>query len=144
MNDRDDAASRLRTASDNVVIAAQALLALEGQKRQLAPADPRFRILAQDARKLAQEVLRLVDVCIEEAREIEEGFRAAGVASIDATPPDPALAPILEEWRAVERKLAMSEPGSPETEVLIQRFHALRARYTNTAARLINDLRRNF
>ena len=144
MNNRDDAASRLRIASDNVVIAAQELLALEGQKRQLAPADPRFRALAEDARRLAEEVLRLVDVCIEEAREIEEGFRAAGVASINATPPNPSLAPILEEWRAVERKLALSVPGSPETDVLIERFHALRARYTTTAAQLINDLKRDF
>jgi nucleotidyltransferase/DNA polymerase involved in DNA repair len=138
MDERDDAALRLRAASDNVVVAAHELLALEDHKRQLAPGDPRFRALAEDARRLAEEILRLAAVCADQARQIEDERLAAHLTSIAATPPSSSLAPILNEWRSVERELATTTAGSPESEALIRRFHALRAQYTHAAARLID------
>jgi hypothetical protein len=140
LDDRDSEASRMRAASDHVLMAAQELLAIEEQKRQLAPADPRFRALAEDACRLAEVVTRLVAVCADQAREVEEETLAAELASIAATPPDATLAPILDEWRSIERELGASQAGSPEAAVLIRRFHTLRAQYTRAAAQLIQEL----
>lgn len=131
MTDEENRQDSLRGASDGLLIAIREVDARERVKRGVRPADPGFAALARDVRIAAEEVLRLAR--LEEARadETARSDGAADLATIDATPPRPALADILAEWRAVERRLEEVDPASAETEELMKQFEALRDRYAS-------------
>ena len=113
---------------------------LEEQKRHLAPTDPRFLILTADVRRASDRLAMVVAICEELAVEIDRDTMAAELASIAKTPPDAPLVAILDEWRAAERALSESEPGSPAAAELIARFRHLRAAYAVAASAVVSEL----
>jgi len=129
----------LRGASDGLLIAIREVDARERLKRGVRPADPDFAPLARDVRVAAEEVLRLARV--EEARADETARLdgAAGLPTIDQTPPRPALGDILAEWRAVERRLEEADPASAEADRLMKEFEGLRDRYAEALRSLGHD-----
>ena len=119
----------LRGASDGLLMAIREVDARERLKRGVRPADPGFAPLAREVRLAAEELLRLARE--EEARADEASGldAAAAMPTINATIPKPALAEILAEWRAVERRLDAADPASAESEQLMAEFETLRDRY---------------
>ena len=55
-------------------------------------------------------------------------------ATIATTPPAMSLAGILDEWRAVERRLLEAPAGSSEATELLEAFELLRGRYAHALA----------
>lgn len=118
---------RLRAASDGIQLISQQLHALEEQKRSVEPHDPRFVQLAALVRIVAAELLDLASSEEAFANELEN--LAADLDPIEDVPPREDLQEILEEWRAVERKLAEAKPSSEEARALVERFEQLRIEY---------------
>jgi hypothetical protein len=127
MTDEVDTQDALRGASDGLLIAIREVDARERMKRGVRPADPRFGPLARDVRVAAEEVLRLAREEEARADDTSGTETATSLATIDATPPRPALGEVLAEWRAVERRLEAA--GPEESEGLMKEFEALRDRY---------------
>jgi hypothetical protein len=127
MTDEVDTQDALRGASDGLLIAIREVDARERMKRGVRPADPRFGPLARDVRVAAEEVLRLAREEEARADDTSGTETATSLATIDATPPRPALSEVLAEWRAVERRLEAA--GPEESEGLMKEFEALRDRY---------------
>ena len=116
VNVMEDTAADLRTTSDALMRDLEVLAAIEEEKRTLAPGDPRLVELAQRVEDVARRVLtstvrqrKLTQVGSEQVEAADPG---TPVASIDETPR--AIADILTEWRAAERRIAAAEPGSAE------------------------------
>jgi hypothetical protein len=124
-----DLGAHLRATSDGLILASEELIAIETQKRHLAPADPRFRRYAREVRQSAAEVLGLAEQEEQLAEALENDVRSAELQAIEQTQPRSALASILDEWRTVDRALEATVPGSEEAAALIVRFNRLRAEY---------------
>ena len=112
----EDTAADLRATSDALMRDLEVLATIEDEKRTLAPGDPRMVELAQRVEDVARRVLsstvrqrRLTEVGNEQADAAAPG---TPVTSIDETPR--AIADILAEWRAAERRALAAEPGSAE------------------------------
>ncbi len=135
----EDTQDALRGASDGLLIAIREVDARERMKRGVRPADPRFAPLAREVRVAAEEVLRLARE--EEARAdgTSGEATAAGLSTIDATPPRTDLGDILAEWRAVERRLEAADPASAEADGLMKEFEVLRDRYAAVLRSLGQD-----
>ena len=119
----------LRGASDGLLLAIREVEARERLKRGVRPSDPAFAPLAREVRIAAEAVLALARE--EEARaEDTSGDRLdADLPTIDDSPPRRDLGRILEDWRAVERQLAATDPSSHEARRLMDDFESLRDRY---------------
>ena len=119
----------LRGASDGLLIAIREVDARERMKRGVRPGDPGFPALAREVRVAAETVLRLA----QQEENAAEATRGSAVAerlpTINASVPQRDLGAILDEWRAVERRLEAAEAASPEAGRLMQEFEALRTRY---------------
>jgi uncharacterized damage-inducible protein DinB len=122
---------RLRAASDGIQLISQQLHALEEQKRSVEPNDPRFVQLAGLVRTVAAELLELASA--EEAFANELSQAGADLEPIEQVPPRQHLKEILEEWRAVERELALAPPSSAEARALVERFEQLRGEYARAS-----------
>ena len=130
MSDETDAIrDGLRGASDGLLEAIQEVDLRERRKRGVPPTDPGFQALARGVRDAAEAVLEL------SSRRRGRGEQDRG-SSGRRRPPDDrcvastqSLAGILEEWRAVERRLQAAEATSPEATRLMEEFEALRDRY---------------
>jgi hypothetical protein len=116
VNAMEATATDLRTTSDALMRDLEVLAAIEEEKRTLAPGDPRLVELAQRVEDVARRVLSSTvrQRQLTEAGKDQADAAAAGTptASIDETPR--AMADILTEWRAAERRAAAAEPGSAE------------------------------
>jgi hypothetical protein len=119
----------LRGASDGLLIAIREVDARERMKRGVSPGDPQFRDLAREVRLAAETLLFLARQEEDKAEETSGTAVGAALPTINASPSPPDLASILEEWRAVERRLDAAEPASEESELLMRQFEALRAQY---------------
>ena len=139
MTDEGNTQDALRGASDGLLIAIREVDARERLKRGVLPADPDFAPLARDVRVAAEEVLRLAREEEARAEEASGSRTAAGLATINQTPPRPALEEILAEWRAVERRLEAAEPASAEADELMKKFEAVRDRYAAALRSLAQD-----
>jgi hypothetical protein len=116
VNAMEATATDLRATSDALMRDLEVLAAIEEEKRTLAPGDPRLVELAQRVEEIARRVLsatvrqrQLTEVGSE---QVEAAGPGTPTASIDETPR--AIADILTEWRAAERRAAAAEPGSAE------------------------------
>src|SRR5215212_10522674 len=101
----DDAVveEHLRAASDAILLLLGEVGQLEGHKRGVLPADPRFEELARGVRSAAEALAEF-------ARQEEDWARKtsqtdAPVATISSTQAAPSLGVILERWRGIERQL---------------------------------------
>jgi hypothetical protein len=112
----EDTAADLRATSDALMRDLEVLAAIEDEKRTLPPGDPRLVELAKRVEDVAGRVLsstvrqrKLTEIGHEQVEAAEPG---TPVSSIDETPR--AVADILAEWRAAERRASAAEPGSAE------------------------------
>jgi hypothetical protein len=125
----DNEAAMLRATSDGLMLAVNEVVARERLKRGVPPADPAFL-------QLAREVRIAAEVAVELARKEEETARMTAVEpgvgdlpAIESVSPGRELATILEQWRAVEQRLAAAPPGSDEAKNLMIEFQRLRDQY---------------
>ena len=128
----------LRGASDGLLIAIREVDAREQMKRGVRPGDPDFAPLAREVRIAAEAVLLLARQEEARAEETTGSTSGAGLPTINESAPRPDLAGILDEWRAVERRLGAAQPASPEAQRLMDQFETLRDRY----AQALETLRR--
>jgi hypothetical protein len=119
--------SRLRATSDTLLADLERLEALERDKRQLEPDDPRLPELAAAVEDVARRLLgRSVDqrqLAAVAHRLASEGAPGAPTAPIEETPRESHV--ILADWRDAERRLADASPGTPEAlaaEADIERY----------------------
>jgi hypothetical protein len=129
MDELKNEAAMLRATSDGLVLAIREVTAREQLKRGVRPADSAFVDLARDVRVAAEVVLEL-------ARKEEDTARMTAVEpdvgqlpSIESVSPGRELASILEQWRAVEKRLESAPPGTPEARDLMIEFEQMRERY---------------
>lgn len=126
----------LRGASDGLLLAIREVEQREGRKRDVRPGDPGFAPLAREVRIAAEAVLSLARE--EEARATETSGQdlGEGLPTINASTPRAELAKILDEWRAVDRRLAAAPPASAEERELMVAFEMLRDRYAEAMRHL--------
>ena len=91
--------------------------------------DPDFAPLAREVRIAAEAVLTLARQEEARAEETTGSTGRAGLPTINESTPRPDLAGILDEWRAVERRLGAADPASSEAQGLMEQFETLRDRY---------------
>ena len=127
---------QLRGSSDQLLLAIQTVALLEQQKRGLPFGDDRFPDMARAVREAAQAVLDFSVAEESEAARIHDTAQVDSNASatIAATQPAMSLAGILDEWRAVERRLLAAPAGSAEATELLEAFERLRTRYADALA----------
>ena len=107
------------------------LHALELEKRQLSPGDPRLLEMASQVEDLAAEVLGTAQV---QSQLVETTHVMALIDDPQAPsgPIDPgarSLHDILDEWRAAERAVAGAEPASGTAAEAMDRAQRLRQEY---------------
>ena len=128
-DDRAAEMAVLRATSDQLVLAIHEVDARERRKRGIAPADPAFLELARQVRVAAEIVLDLARHEESTAQRVSAGPASAGLPPIEAMSPAKELATILEQWRAVEKRLGEAQAGSSEADELMLEFERLRDRY---------------
>jgi hypothetical protein len=106
----------LRTVSDALLRDLEALVAVEQEKRNVAPDDPRLVTLAAEVDAIAQRVLGLTERQQDIAEDVHdlaaEGGPNAPTETIEET--IRPIGVILAEWRAAERDATTLAEGSPE------------------------------
>jgi hypothetical protein len=130
----------LRAASDALMRDLTELQALEQEKRQTEPDNPRLVHLAEEIEALAVRVMG------SSMRQRERAEAIVGVGGSSA--PDQSIAEtpreihvILAEWRDTERQLSEATPGTPEVDIAERRIDMLRREYrrAHDAARRRSD-----
>ena len=125
--DTSDIEEHLRLASDAIMLLVTQVGVLERHKRAISPNHVRFRELSEAVRSASEA---LSAFAASEASWAGEALRDREVvATIEATDAVPRLTEILAQWRAVERELADSPPGSPDAVRLFKEFERLRDEY---------------
>ena len=121
----------LRATSDELLRDLEVLLALEDEKRSIAPGDPRLVELAERIESIASRILGSSTRQRELTEHINDlsnaGSSAAPDTTIDETPR--SIAEILSDWREAERQLAAAEPGSVDAAEAALQVERLRADY---------------
>jgi hypothetical protein len=130
MSDVDQARNELelRGSSDNLVLAAEQLLALEHQKRLAGVTTEGFRELGQLIEHAAQDVVQLAAQERQRADGLANAVEVAHI-QVEAIVAEPPLERILDRWRSAERRLASSTPGTKEAQVAAREVAALRGEY---------------
>lgn len=130
-----DTAEDLRATSDGLVRDLDVLSAIEAQKRQLEPGDPRLVELSERVEAVAGRLLhastRQRHLSEVSHAKVEAGVATAPDASIDDTARP--IADVLAEWRAAERRLEAAEPGSAEAAEAEALSDHLRQEYRRTS-----------
>ena len=117
----------LRAASDAILLLLTEAGQLERHKRRISPGEPRFDEVARSVRVVAQALAEFTQ-WEERWAEIATDGRT-DIESIETSENTPALATILERWRAIERQLDDVEPGSEEAAALFAEFERVRDEY---------------
>jgi hypothetical protein len=106
----------LREASDALIRDLDALAALEDEKRQIVPGDPRLVDLAERIESIASRVLVTSARQRELTEEVQDlastGSPSAPVKTIEQTARP--IGEILADWRKAERRAESAEEGSAE------------------------------
>ena len=121
----------LRETSDALMRDLEVLAALEEEKRDLDPGDPRLVELAGRIEEIAKRILR-GSVREHELTQtlnvaVERGEPHPATTTIEGT--HRSVAAILTEWRDAERRVAAAEPGSAEEAEARALSEALREEY---------------
>ena len=126
-----DTSDALRETSDVLLRDLDVLTALEEEKRELAPGDPRLVELAGRVQEVAARILAgsVREHQLTQAANVEvaTGAPTAPIATIEETPR--SMIAILAEWRDAERRAAAAEPGSSEQSEARALADALRQEY---------------
>jgi hypothetical protein len=105
------------------------MVARERLKRGVPPADRAFVELARDVRIAAEVALELARKEEDTARMTVDEPAVGDLPPIESVSPGRQLATILEQWRAVEQRLAAAPPGSSEARELMNEFKRMRDQY---------------
>lgn len=128
-----DAGRALRATSDTLLRDIESLSALEEEKRVLDPTDPRRVELAARVEELAG---RLLEASARQHRLVtriqDDPTLADRNDSIEETPR--SIASILAAWREAERRLATTEPGSPDADLAEAEVDRCREEYRRAHA----------
>lgn len=125
--DAGEIEEHLRAASDAILLLLTEVNQLERHKRRIPPGEARFDEVARSVRVVAQTLAEFTQAQETWARIATDG-RTDIEPIVDVESP-PALATILERWRAIERQLDELEPGSPEAVQLFGEFERVRDEY---------------
>ncbi len=137
--DATDIEEHLRAASDAILLLLTEVSQLERHKRAIPPGEPRFDEVARSVRIAATALAEFTEHEEHWARIATDG--RTDIEPITESENAPALAEILERWRAIERQLDEVEPGSPESVRLFAEFEHARDDYmTAFRARNVADL----
>lgn len=117
----------LRAASDAILLLLTEIGQLERHKRRIPPGEPRFDEVARSVRVVARTLAEFTDAQETWAEIATDG--RTDIDTIEDARNAPALATILERWRAIERQLDELEPGSPEAVQLFAEFERVRDEY---------------
>jgi hypothetical protein len=126
-HDAAEIEEHLRAASDAILLLLTEAGQLERHKRSIPPGEPRFDEVARSVRVAAQALAEFAEY--EETWARVATSNRTDLETITASRNAPALAQILERWRAVERQLDDLEPGSPESVRLFAEFERIRDEY---------------
>ncbi|HVL53670.1 MAG TPA: hypothetical protein VM344_05365 [Vitreimonas sp.] len=139
--DATDIEEHLRAASDAILLLLTEAGQLERHKRDIPPGEPRFDEVARSVRIVAKALADFAETEEQWARIATDG--RTDIAPIATSENAPALAEILERWRAIERQLDDVEPGSPASDRLFAEFERTRDEYMAAfRARNIDDPQR--
>jgi hypothetical protein len=125
--DATDIEEHLRAASDAILLLLTEVGQLERHKRGIPPGEPRFDEVARSVRVASQALAQFTQYEETWARIATDG--RTDIEPISDSQVSPRTATILERWRAVERQLDDSTPGSPEAIRLFAEFERLRDEY---------------
>lgn len=125
--DATEIEEHLRAASDAILLLLTEIGQLERHKRGIPPGEPRFDDVARSIRVAAQALAEFTEHEESWARIATDG--RTDIDTISASENTPAIATILERWRAVERQLDDAESGSPEAARLFAEFERIRDEY---------------
>lgn len=131
-----DRSTLLRAVSDQFLMAVSDITQREGVKRGVDPDDAVFLSLAVSVREAVERLLELAKGQETLARKVVGAPETAGIVPIDEIKPDASLAEILARWREVERRLADTDPDSPEATGLLETFDRLRRAYAEALRRV--------
>jgi hypothetical protein len=126
-SDATEIEEHLRAASDAIVLLLTEIGQLERHKRGIPPGEPRFDEVARSVRVAAKALADFTEHQEDWARKATDG--RTDIEPITQAEPAPRAATILEQWRAVERQLDDTVPGSPEAVRLFAEFERLRDEY---------------
>ena len=121
----------LRLASDRRLRTLEQLQALETEKRELTPGNPRFKKLATEIERLAAVVFAQTHAQESLAQQADAHARRTGTAlpPIKEARSARELQVILADWRDAERRLALADPDSAEHATAAADVGRLRAEY---------------
>jgi hypothetical protein len=125
--DATEIEEHLRAASDAILLLLTEVGQLEKHKRGIPPGEPRFDEVARSVRVAAQALAQFTEYEETWARIATDG--RTDIEPIKDSENAPAVATILERWRAIERQLDHAEPGSPESARLFAEFERMRDEY---------------
>jgi hypothetical protein len=126
-NDASDIEEHLRAASDAILLLLTEAGQLERHKRRIPPGEARFDEIARSVRVVAQALADFT--AFEEQWATTATSDRTDLEAIEGSENTPALATILERWRAIERQLDDVEPGSSEAASLFAEFERARDEY---------------
>jgi hypothetical protein len=125
--DATEIEEHLRAASDAVLLLLTEAGQLERHKRGIPPGEARFDDVARSVRVVAQALADFTEQQETWARIATDG--RTDIEPIAQSENAPALATVLERWRAIERQLDDVKPGSPEAARLFAEFERTRDEY---------------
>ena len=125
--DASDIEDHLRAASDAILLLLTEAGQLERHKRRIPPNEDRFDEIARSVRVVAQALAEFTE--FEEQWATTATGGRADIESIEASETAPAMATILERWRAIERQLDEVEPGTEKARRLFVEFERVRDEY---------------
>jgi hypothetical protein len=125
--DASEIEEHLRAASDAILLLLTEAGQLERHKRRIPPGEARFDEMARSVRVVAQALAAFTESEEQWAKTATDGRTDIDV--IEGSTNTPALASILDRWRAVERQLDEAEPGTPEARSLFAEFERIRDEY---------------
>ena len=137
--DASNIEEHLRAASDAIMLLLTEVGQMERHKRTIPPGEARFDDVAEAVRIAATSLAEFTEYEEQWARIATDG--RTDIETITNSENAPALAEILERWRAIERQLDTVEPGSPEAMRLFGEFQRAREEYmTAFRARNLEEL----
>jgi hypothetical protein len=126
----------LRATSDELLLAAEQIIALENAKRSLDVGSAGFRELAGELEERAADLLGVATRERELGDAVAMTEPATNGVRVHAIDPHPALQDVLARWRAAERAIEAAAPGTLEKVRASAVAARLRAEYAQVFADL--------
>jgi hypothetical protein len=125
--DATEIEEHLRAASDAILLLLTEVGQLERHKRAIPPGESQFDEVARSVRVAARMLTEFTEQEETWARIATDG--RPDLQPIEQAENAPPVAAVLERWRAIERQLDETEPGSPEGIRLFAEFERARDDY---------------